>query len=667
MADPARLPPDRHPHPFAADPYPYSLFFIVSFAWIGVGHPRGTAIRVAPLVAAAYLIPLWTSGYHDPPVVGYVVLTVVVCVVVGEVLAGLSERLVRVQAELLSRQSAERFHALLEHSSDMVAVTDADGIRSYASPSYEQVLGYHPEDLLGRHISAIDLPEDAPCTREILAELRNDPGGVRRFDSRVQHRDGSVRWLEVIATNRLEEPGAGGIVINSRDVTARKEAEERQRKDEERLRLALVAARMGTWDYDLQTDEITGSEALGALLGLPPGKPHYSYASLLEHVHPDDRERLAEADRRAIDEGVEYSVEFRFIQPDGSTRWFAEQGHVAERDASGRALSMLGVTADITERKQAELLRERQARDTALRGAVSRALAVADTLPGMLQRCAEAAVDHFAGHATVWLLDDQDQALELAASAGALWDPAQGDSRVPVGRFRVGRVAAERKPVLTNDLAGDRQEGDGDWASRAGMVAFAGHPLLVEDRLVGVLAVFAAEPLAEDTLEALASVADAIAQGIERKRAEEALQVSEERFREAFDHAAIGMALMSLDGHFFQVNASMCALTGYAEPELLTKTFGRSRIRRTWRRIWTRHIACWPGRSAPIRSRSASSVRMAESSGSGSVARWSTTNAVNHSISLLRTRTLPSASTRRRNCGLARSGYARSSCRSPTA
>jgi anti-anti-sigma regulatory factor len=100
-------------------------------------------------------------------------------------------------------------------------------------------------------------------------------------------------------------------------------------------------------------------------------------------------------------------------------------------------------------------------------------------------------------------------------------DGAHG--RVPVGKFKIGLIAAERRPHLTNSVVGDPRVGDQEWARREGMVAFAGYPLLIEDRLVGVLAMFARERLTEDTLEALASVSNVIAQGIERRRAEEAL------------------------------------------------------------------------------------------------------------------------------------------------
>jgi light-regulated signal transduction histidine kinase (bacteriophytochrome) len=103
---------------------------------------------------------------------------------------------------------------------------------------------------------------------------------------------------------------------------------------------------------------------------------------------------------------------------------------------------------------------------------------------------------------------------------------------VPIGELKIGLIAQERRPHLTNTVTSDPRVSDKEWARREGMVAFAGYPLVVEDRLVGVMAMFAREELSEDTLEALGSVADVIAQGIQRKQAEEEIRVLNEQLEE---------------------------------------------------------------------------------------------------------------------------------------
>jgi two-component system, NtrC family, sensor kinase len=97
--------------------------------------------------------------------------------------------------------------------------------------------------------------------------------------------------------------------------------------------------------------------------------------------------------------------------------------------------------------------------------------------------------------------------LELQASARIYTHLDGPHSRVPVGELKIGLIAQERQPHLTNAVTSDPRVSDKEWAMREGMVAFAGYPLVVEGRVIGVMAMFARQELAQDTLEALASVA----------------------------------------------------------------------------------------------------------------------------------------------------------------
>ena len=155
-----------------------------------------------------------------------------------------------------------------------------------------------------------------------------------------------------------------------------------------------------------------------------------------------------------------------------------------------------------------------------LGAAVGLALTRADTLPDMLDACARSLVSHLdAAFARVWTLNDADDVLELQASAGLYTHLDGPHGRVPVGMYKIGRIAQDREPHLTNAVVGDPRVGDQAWAVREGMVAFAGYPLVVADRLVGVMAVFARHPLSPLTLRAMASVANEIALGIAREKA----------------------------------------------------------------------------------------------------------------------------------------------------
>ncbi len=183
---------------------------------------------------------------------------------------------------------------------------------------------------------------------------------------------------------------------------------------------------------------------------------------------------------------------------------------------------------------------------TALIADVGIALNATDPLPVMLQTCAEAVVRHLdAAFARIWVLNADDDVLELRASAGRYTHLDGAHSRVPVGALKIGLIAEERRPHLTNDVPNDPRVSDPEWARREGMVAFAGYPLTVEGRLVGVLAIFARRPLGAETLAMLSSVANMIATGIARKQADE-------RQREDFHITEtlhrIGIALASEHG-----------------------------------------------------------------------------------------------------------------------
>ncbi len=180
-----------------------------------------------------------------------------------------------------------------------------------------------------------------------------------------------------------------------------------------------------------------------------------------------------------------------------------------------------------------------QAHLAALGAEIGVALTRRDGLSVLLGECAGVLVKHLdAAFARIWTLSEDQKMLILEASAGLYTHLNGGHARVPIGSFKIGRIAQDRRPHLSNTVIGDPEVSDQAWAKREGMVAFAGYPLVVEDRLVGVAAVFARKPLAESVLKALASISDEIALGIERKRAEDALRASERRFRIAAENGS---------------------------------------------------------------------------------------------------------------------------------
>jgi len=215
--------------------------------------------------------------------------------------------------------------------------------------------GYAPEELLSGAVmfSSIIYPSDlARVNHEVQTYTAN---GVDRFQQeyRIVTKVGQVRWVE--DRTAVERDDAGqvthyqGIVV---DITEHKQAEEALRASEAKLQLTLEAARLGDWSWDFVTGDVVWSAQCKALYGLPPDV-EITYERFLECIHPEHREDIDAALKRAVETKGDYDVEKRVVWPDGSIHWTASRGRVF-CDANSQPVRLTGVTLDITERKQAE-------------------------------------------------------------------------------------------------------------------------------------------------------------------------------------------------------------------------------------------------------------------------------------------------------------------------
>jgi two-component system, cell cycle sensor histidine kinase and response regulator CckA len=252
-------------------------------------------------------------------------------------------------------ESDRRFRLLVEQVRDYaIFMVDPEGRHTTWNEGVQRLLGYDEAEFVGQPGTILFTPEDR-ARGEHMRELRRAAEDGRASDDRwLVRKDGTRFWATGITT-RLNDAAERlmGFSKVFRDRTDEKEAEDRLRESEERLRVALLAARMGIWRWHLPSDTQRVDRSMARLLGLGEREVVESYEQFREHIHPDDRDRVDAAFSHAAQHGGNMHVEFRVVWPDGTIRWLSDHGEVV-RDASGTPEYLTGAAVDVTERKLAE-------------------------------------------------------------------------------------------------------------------------------------------------------------------------------------------------------------------------------------------------------------------------------------------------------------------------
>lgn len=267
----------------------------------------------------------------------------------------------RQQSEKALRDAEERFRLTFENAPIGMAMIGPDGRFLRVNQALCRMLGYSAEELAQRAFLEITHPEDRALHISSTESLAR--GEIQRFQltKRYLRKDGSV--IDTLLSVSTVRDARGSPLYNIaqiEDVTERKQAEEALRRSEDHLNRAQRVAHIGSWDWDLRTDEVHRSAELYEIYGASPDPEHRRALSYLGALHPEDRERVRRAVWEAARSGSPFNVEYRLLRADGSERIIVSAGEPVLQE--GRPVRMVGTVLDITGRKRLE-----QAREDALR------------------------------------------------------------------------------------------------------------------------------------------------------------------------------------------------------------------------------------------------------------------------------------------------------------
>jgi PAS domain S-box-containing protein len=173
----------------------------------------------------------------------------------------------RVHAERELRESEKRFRSMVQNGSDMIGLLSREGVYLYVSDSVQRILGYRPEELVGRSAFDFIYPEEVPALQERFATLLAGKGEAKIEAFRFRTRGGEWRWIETVLTNLVDDPDVGAVVANSRDVTERRRVVEALEQSENRFRTIVETSREGIWMLDDSGITVYVNERMAQMLG----------------------------------------------------------------------------------------------------------------------------------------------------------------------------------------------------------------------------------------------------------------------------------------------------------------------------------------------------------------------------------------------------------------
>ncbi|MCJ7520765.1 MAG: PAS domain-containing protein, partial [Dehalococcoidia bacterium] len=418
-------------------------------------------------------------------------------------------------------ESAEFFKALVENSLDAVAVVEANGTIRYESPSVERILGYKPEELIGKNALDFLHPEDVKRVAGNITTAQENP--ERAFSSGVRflHKDGTWRVLEGIGCNLLHDPKVNGIVTNYRDITERKRYEEALRESEEKYRSIIADIEDGYYEVDIAGNFTFFNDPMCGIIGY--SKDEMMGMNNRQYMDKENAHKVYQAFNLVYATG-KHSKEFdwEIIRKDGTKR-FIEASVSLKRNSEGKPIGFRGIARDITERKRLE--EELHRLGWAVQS-TSDGVGIADVTGKSI----------YHNEALVEMLGYTVDELNAAGGPPAVYaDPD---------------VAREMFDTIMKGGSWNREMEMKTRTGRDRVVHLRADSVKNENgRIIGLIGIHA--------------------DFTERKQAEETLRQSEERFRQIFNDVNDGIVYTDTDGVVLNVNEKIGDVVGYPPDELI--------------------------------------------------------------------------------------------------
>jgi PAS domain S-box-containing protein len=432
-------------------PLPFLIWAAVRFGTLGAS----TAISTIGFLA------IWSASHGHGPFSGETpeqnALSIQIFLIVLAVpllfLATVIEERITGQTEL--RESESRFRFVADAAPVLIWMAGVDKLCTFFNKPWLDFTGRSTEQELGNGwAEGVHRDDLQNCLQVYTSAFDARQPFVMQY--RLRRNDGEYRWVSDQGVPRYDAIGRfAGYIGSCVDVTELMTKDEALRQSEERMRLAAAAVNLGIWEWHLATNEIWATNARRGILGWPSTEK-VTFEDFMSQVHPEDRSRIRQTINDAIRDAKNYESEYRLVLPDGIVRWMSTRGSI-QFDSVGKPSRLLGISIDITARKQAELDAQRDRAElshlsrVALMGEMSASIAheLNQPLAGILSNAA--AGQRFIDRGDIALREIRELLGDIIADGRRASDVVRG-IRSMVKKEQLARRSVNLNEIITDAL-----------------------------------------------------------------------------------------------------------------------------------------------------------------------------------------------------------------------